>query len=202
MDYEKKYKGALKRATQYKESGIIDEAYIDAIFGLAESEDERIKKVIITKMEACAKSSNFFRKEEIEWVKKQNEQKPIKVIYIPKFRSGDNIVSTKNPHLTYIIRKTGVMDESGELCYECEILADGKSDNDIKLLSIEKVDSWGELIEQKPLHWEPSEEEMTAFWNLMKCGVYLSAWKKLRKPIESLYEDLLKLKKFPKEGGE
>lgn len=130
MDYEKKYKEALKRAIQYKESGIIDEEYIDAIFGLSESEDEKIRKEIVECIETLVKQPGASPRlcDWIAWLEKQKEQ--------------------------------------------------------------------------KPLHWEPSEEEMTAFWNLMKCGVYLSAWKELRKPIESLYEDLLKLKKLPKEGGE
>ena len=134
---------------------LVDQEALETLIPeLRESEDEKTRKWIVDLIKEvrddedwCVKQENCERA--IAYLEKQKEQKPIKVIYIPKFRSGDTIVSTKNQHLTYIIRKTGVMDESGELCYECEILADGKSDNDIKLLSIEKVDSWGELVKQK-----------------------------------------------------
>ena len=44
---------------------------------LIESEDERIRQNILTKMRACQKQSNFFSNDEIAWFEKQKEQKEL-----------------------------------------------------------------------------------------------------------------------------
>ena len=45
---------------------------------LTESEDERIRKNILTKMRACQKQSNFFSNDEIAWLEKQKDSKVVK----------------------------------------------------------------------------------------------------------------------------
>ena len=80
----------------------------------------------------------------------QKEQKPI--LFIPKFRVGDKVRSAKNSHLTYDILEVGHINELGNPEYKVEIFTDGKPDEprNIKFIECQKMDSWGELIEQKP----------------------------------------------------
>lgn len=72
------------------------------------------------------------------------EQKSAKVLYIPKFRTGDMVISTKNPRLTYKILNIESMNELGNPYYEVEIFTDGKPDEPLNLkhIEIEKMDSW------------------------------------------------------------
>lgn len=72
--------------------------------------------------------------------------------YVPKFKVGDKLVSTKNFHLTYEILEVGHVNELGNIEYKVEIFTDGKSDNpsNVKYMECCKVDGWGKLIEQKP----------------------------------------------------
>ena len=92
----------------------------------------------------------------------QKEQKPIKVLYIPKFRTGDLVRSSKNPRLTYKILSVGSMNELGNPEYEVEIFTDGKPDEprNLKHIEIEKMDSWGELVKQKPAEWSEDDERI------------------------------------------
>jgi len=87
----------------------------------------------------------------------QKEQKPI--LFIPKFRVGDKVISTKNEHLTYVILEVGHINELGNPDYTVEIFADGKSDNDIKYIECRKMDEWGKLVEQKPAEWSEDYRE-------------------------------------------
>lgn len=83
-------------------------------------------------------------------VEKQGEQNP--VIFIPKFRVGDKLVSTKNPRLTYEVLEVGHINELGNPEYKVEIFTDGKGSNPRNIHDMEchKVDEWAKLIEQKP----------------------------------------------------
>ena len=87
----------------------------------------------------------------------QKEQKP--QIFIPKFRVGDKVISTKNEHLTYDVLEVGHINELGNPEYRVKIYADGKSDNDIKFIECRKMDEWGKLIEQMP-EWSLEDERI------------------------------------------
>lgn len=116
--------------------------------------DERMRHKLIDHLDWH--SNNRLTHEECDelrsWLEKQKEQKQIKVLYIPKFRTGDLVRSSKNPRLTYEILGVGSMNELGNPEYEVEIFTDGKPDEprNLKHIEIEKMDSWGELVEQKP----------------------------------------------------
>lgn len=94
----------------------------------------------------------FYTEEECnEWIEQQKEQKSKTLI--PKFQEGDIIISTKNNHLSYKILEIGHINELGNPEYRVEIFVDGKPDEpqNIKYIEIKKMDSWGELVEQKPV---------------------------------------------------
>lgn len=125
---------------------------------LRESKDERIRKDIVALIKfglndgsAVSPGSYTTKEEAIAYLEKQKEQKPTRVLYIPKFRTGDLVRSSKNPRLTYKILGVGSMNDLGNTEYEVEIFTDEKPDEprNLKHIEIEKMDSWGELIEQK-----------------------------------------------------
>lgn len=92
----------------------------------------------------------------------KEEEKP--VVYVPKFRVGDKVLSTNNPHLTYDILEVGLINELGNPDYRVEILTDEQSDtpHNIRLIECQKMDKWGKLIEQKPAEWSEDDEKMLA----------------------------------------
>lgn len=72
----------------------------------------------------------------------------------PKFNVGDLVVSKKNPHLTYRILATSIPNELGKTDYKVEIFTDGKpgllgESNNIHLISSDKIEDWGELVQQE-----------------------------------------------------
>lgn len=93
---------------------------------------------------------------ELEGSKEHKDaSKAIKALYIPKFREGDMVVSTRNNHLTYRILNVGSINELGNPEYKVEIFTDDKpgilrKEHNIQSIEIEKMDEWGELMEQKP----------------------------------------------------
>lgn len=102
MDYEKKYKEALKRAEGVIEQNPLMEYLkkgIEYIFPeLKESEDERIKNWLIGyfhqyKEDGMEKYANGLKVESIlAWLEKQGEQKLADKVIKPKFHEGDWIV--------------------------------------------------------------------------------------------------------------
>ena len=81
MDYEKKYKEALAKARNIVNSinvGLIGKDSFEAVFPeLIESEDERIKKAIIERIQNWGLNSfgNITKEEALSWLEKQGEQK-------------------------------------------------------------------------------------------------------------------------------
>ena len=81
MDYEKKYKDALKRAKKW---ALTHKLCIEDVFPeLAENEDERIRRAIWLVLVATEEDQDVFyrthnitRKECTDWLEKQKEQKP------------------------------------------------------------------------------------------------------------------------------
>ena len=139
---------------------------------LKDGEDERIRENIIQFFKDAANSktrvvySNTFA-EWASYLEKQKEQKSI--FFIPKFRVGDKIISTKNPHLTYNILEVGNINELGNPEYKVEIFQDGKPSvmekHTIHYMECCKVDEWGKLVDQKPAEW--SEEDSRILYNVI-----------------------------------
>ena len=105
MNYEQKYKEALKvieslyNVVRYQSSSdalLVSQTIKKAFPELCESEDERIKKELIsffTKRDEFTKSEPFnglSSKQIISWLEKQDEQKPADKVE-PKFNIGDTI---------------------------------------------------------------------------------------------------------------
>lgn len=85
MDYEKRYKEALGRIQTYVKEGRFSKEFAGLVFPeLAESEDEKIRKEIVTALEVNVASnsstmfpgSHYTVEEAIAWLEKQGEQKP------------------------------------------------------------------------------------------------------------------------------
>lgn len=127
---------------------------------LIESEDEKIRTTLKNALNHL--SDNWYhvedlsKEEVIAWLEKQKEQKVI----IPKFRIGDIITSFKNNTIKYFIKKVGVKNELGEYDYIVEDISDDPAyKGRTHEISIEKVDSWGILVRQKPISiWNNTKE--------------------------------------------
>jgi len=163
MDYEKEYKklkAGISKAYLYAQTDSTKAVLENILPELTENEDERTRRSLIDAIKIGYSNNGISSTKEaadryIAWLEKQKEQKPIKVLYIPKFRTGDLVRSSKNPRLTYKILSVGSMNELGNPEYEVEIFTDWKPDEprNLKHIEIEKMDSWGELVEQKPSEW-------------------------------------------------
>ena len=89
----------------------------------------------------------------------------------PKFKIGDMVISTKNPHLTYKVLEVGLLNELGKLDYKVEILTDGKSTNNIHLISCDKMDEWGKLVSSPKIKgWVARDEDGTLHFFSSECG--------------------------------
>ena len=194
MDYEKTYKEALKKAKRLYEQGTITESLAHIFPELKESEGEGIRKNIISFLRSKNGYMNpdedwDFHNRWLPWLEKQGKQsdsdvkdytnidphfgKPVDRLE-PKFKTGDKLISTKNPHLTYEI--FGIEDnELGELDYNVIIYTDGK-DGVTHNISCKNVDAWGELVKEKPAWSEEDEEELgIAIEYLQQAGQWDSA---------------------------
>ena len=82
MDYEKKYKEALERAKEELGSNSFERGSIEYIFPeLQESEENRIKREIVNYIhEGAAIKGEKIPTEWIDWLEKQSEQKPQRMI--------------------------------------------------------------------------------------------------------------------------
>ena len=65
-----------------------------------------------------------------------------------KFKVGDEIVSKNNTTIKYEILEVGILNELGLFDYKCKLLTPGELQGTIRNMEIEKVDSWGTLIEK------------------------------------------------------
>ena len=76
-----------------------------------------------------------------------------------KFNVGDLVMSKKNPHLTYKILEVNLPNELGKTDYKVEIFTDNKpgllnEPHNIHLISSDKIEDWGELVQQVDLENE------------------------------------------------
>ena len=80
MDYEKKYNEALERAKKLSVDGYLDAIAVEDIFPeLRESEDERIRKEMISFLRSPFIKENLTDEKVapwLDWLEKQKEQKP------------------------------------------------------------------------------------------------------------------------------
>lgn len=115
-----------------------------------------------------------YRKGIEDALEKQGEGKS--TIFIPKFRLGDNLVSTKNPRLTYEVLEVGHINELGNPEYKVEIFTDGKAENphNIHYMECCKVDEWAKLIEHKPAD-KVEPKFKVGYW--ITTGQYSIAWR-------------------------
>ena len=92
MEYEKKYKEALVRATQRWECGDITREILEYVFPeLKESEDERIRKMIINTLNRDKILTEDEAHDCVTWIEKQGDKKPTDKVE-PKFKVGEWIV--------------------------------------------------------------------------------------------------------------
>lgn len=100
MDYEKKYKEALERAREFYNNeecrvGMTPVDLEDIFPELKESEDERIRKALITYFQnfpyVGIESAGTNAKEVLAWLEKQGEQKSVGKEEL-KFKAGDWVV--------------------------------------------------------------------------------------------------------------
>lgn len=110
MNYEKKYKEALSRATFYNNEWPTKEQrkmLVDIFPELAESEEEMTRKDIISYLRNEKNISDIEIDKWIAWLEKQGEQPTDKVE--PKFKVGDWIIDEETPNdVFYVI---GVLEE-------------------------------------------------------------------------------------------
>lgn len=182
----------------------------------SESEDEKIRKIITDSIFYQYGAGTEYEDvlNYLDKLEKQKEQKS--KILIPKFQVGDTVISTKNNHLTYEILEIGHINELENPEYKVEIFVDGKPDKprNIKYIEIEKMDSWGELIQQKTTECSKDERIRKAILGLTyldgiepiltKCSItardiriYLEKQKE-QKDYNKLYEDIDKSEWFKK----
>lgn len=137
-----------------------------------------------------------------EWNEEDKEALDMCLDAIPKrWKTKSGILLTKwlkdNIHLQ---PKQEWSEEDKEML-ECVIM-DVESAKENYLKSTTEVVRQGAIIADKELawlkalrpSWKPSKEQMQALWKLMKYAVSLSNYYGIQKEIESLYNDLNKLK--------
>ncbi len=120
VDYEKKYKEEVVRATQLWECGDITRENLEYIFPeLAESEDERIRKEIIQYIKDLNKSGYLYDEEWIAWLEKQGKQ-PKKVSIWKHWKDG--IAGGAEGEQIFLIKIGRIYSISSCLGCECDYI--------------------------------------------------------------------------------
>lgn len=154
-DYKQLYEDALNKVKElqkdWKSTGNRAAKEIEVAFPqLAEPKDEQTRKAILNHMKMYAKingvkSFDTISTEDIlDYLERIKEPIVEKVIYIPKFRLGNLVVSTNNRDLTYHILGTK-KSEQGVDCYVTDTFKSGVFAC-TNLMPIESMDEWGELV--------------------------------------------------------
>ena len=154
-DYKQLYEDALNKVKElqkdWKSTGNRAAKEIEEAFPqLAEPKDEQTRKAILNHMKMYAKingvkSFDTISTEDIlDYLERIKEPIVEKVIYIPKFRLGNLVVSTNNRDLTYHILGTK-KSEQGVDCYVTDTFKSGVFAC-TNLMPIESMDEWGELV--------------------------------------------------------
>ena len=116
MNYEKKYKEALRKARVYHTGGSINDTHItEVIFPeLKESDDERIRKELIAiysvGAKVNAKTGDISDKDIVTWLEKQGE----------KQNTINVLPSLGNNQVQDILEDMGMLDDNGQCSHTAE----------------------------------------------------------------------------------
>lgn len=174
MNYEKAYKAALKKATQWLEDGCTDEEWtcLECVFPeLRESEDERIRKAIIHYIlyETKGTVSEATEHTWVKWLEKQKEPMPA--------WSEEDENALKYLHELISFGFT-------EKFFDAQTAADMREWLNTRLKSLRPVSK-----DSLQTHWKPSEEQMDSLRDtiVQTKGYSYSMY------LPELYEQLKKL---------
>ena len=196
MDYEKKYKEALEKAKRLCALPT-DKATMEEIFPeLRESEDERIRKILIEVVNITPASIAVRNKRELlDWLKKQKEQKPVDYDHEMwkncevNFEGGKKEV-IEHPE-KYGLQKQAEWSEEDEKFFE--LLRAALYQIKVRIGKDEYDKAVARLKSLRP-SWKPSEEQMKQL--KYEIDSYYEDYPELRHQrsvLESLYNDLKKL---------
>ena len=200
------YENIFNRAKAAYGTGAYDDATLEFIFPeLAESEDERIRKVLIHIVKsACSKYGIKYIGDKITeemllaYLEKQKEQKPAdgkELLY----------VSNKSYNIGYrdgkreAEQKTAEWSEEDETCLECALWCVMKTRHFVAkdtcdLDACRCAERW--LKSLRPTHWKPTEEQMKALkkvaYSLIGTGTETDIY------LVQLYEQLKAIKEEKK----
>ena len=220
-DYKTKYEKAIEQAKKELQAcGSLDCDAARQIFRffpeLKESEDERIRKVLIQHIKDKVSVISGWRKEElIAWLEKQKEQKPVNTI-VEDLPNGEDYGIDSLWHAIQILERTlgeveGYQSDDGILEHKCAIEAVKRlykqkpawSEEDERmcknlLFLMEQENSisswegcydWLKSLKER-YTWKPSDEQMKQLgWVAVQNKDNM-----IGKELMSLYQDLKKLK--------
>lgn len=203
-DYKKLYEEALERAKIFKSPFCQHAA--ELIFPeLRESEDERIRKEIISyiKSSGAVTNSNW-----ISWLEKQCEQKPVEwseedehciELLLPIIDSSSLITKNRKKCKEFLKSlKDRVLpqpkqelseEEKAIVDYLLQLIHDSHREPCTKGLIAFGAEAWLKSLRPQN-HWKPSEEQMEA---LNKAKNSPANYYDIRLGLQSLYNDLKKL---------
>lgn len=171
MDYKEKVIALLNSQELSKEQ----KEKLESIFPeLAESEDERIRKKLITFFQRFPYTNlydaSLNAKDVLAWLEKQNEQKPVNDtdediveavkdtsildMVEPKFKIGDTIIKKHNSDINTFGQFTITDIAGGKYWYNDRIICD-----------ISEQYEW-ELVEQKPISFDTSTPVLMMIFHL------------------------------------
>lgn len=160
MDYEKEYNEALRRAEELHEAGdALTKKQMEVIFPqLAESEDERIRKVLcdivrdMPYMETKLRAHGLTVEKTLAYLEKQKEQKPTEGTALQKAFIGSKIDYTLEEKCDASDYADAILPTS---------VAYGENEEEYKLHKIiEAAFIAGQKKEQQPAGWSERENKM------------------------------------------
>lgn len=151
MDYEKKYKESLERAKNFEEK--YGGGYAGYIFPeLAESEDERIKK-IITDSVFYQYGAGVEYKDVLDYLDKLEKQKEQKPNFDTHWENGSMVCEQKEPHYT---KRNALFDKCVENCDPKTVEEVNKRVDDI--MNMPELSAFEQALTNFIGYWEDDEE--------------------------------------------
>lgn len=189
---------ALEKARAAYGTGACDDATLEFLFPqLKESEDERIRKEIISALKFANTSDGVYDKH-IAWLEKQKEQRPAE-INVKALLAADRLASAEmtgrlkerseileNPEKYGLQKPTYWSEEDEKMLKEIELVVSGVGITVAGMRS--KMLCWLKSIRPS---WKPSEEQMKHLERCFSHG-HTSPLPN-QHVLESLYNDLKKL---------
>ena len=153
-------------------------------------EDERIRKELVNFLQSPFINENLTDEKVAPWI-----------AYLEKQKEPENTsASTMAPSCWEVEQKEQKPAWSEEdeqlLGFIYDLLADSLWNSRYAMSRgecLDRLTSLRQRLQPRP-SWKPSEEQMGALWKIMKYAVSLSSYYNIQKEIESLYNDLNKLK--------